>query len=149
MLKSGRRKSCLNCRRFLSKSQSLFFPVYKTLCLVLFQNFVPSSCNCMIPDTPERLFCSVLCSVAVPVQAFQQDNSACSHVPDSLFPFLPLYTAQGTAARCVTLCGMQELSHDAKQHEQLCHQLPFCMSLRERRSKQDEGEPVLCQGTET
>lgn len=67
-------------------------------------------------------------------------------MPESLFPFLPLYTAQGTAE---ILCGIQELSPDAKQHKQLSHWLPFCTLLRKRRSKQEKREPVLCQGTET
>lgn len=103
----------------------------------------------MIPNTPERLSCSLLGSVAVPAQGFRQEGSACSRMPESLFPFLPLCAAQGTAERCVILCDLQELSPDAKQHKQLSHLLPFCTLLRERRSKQDEEEPVLCQDTET
>lgn len=70
----------------------------------------------MIPDTPERLSCSVLASVAVPAQAFQHEGSTYSHMPDSLFLFLPLYAAQRPNARSIILRGLRELSADVKQH---------------------------------
>lgn len=118
------------------------FPFYETLCLALLHSFVPGSYS---PNIPERLSCSVLCSVAVPVQAFQHEGRVCSQMPESLCLFLPLCTAQRHNERSVILCGIRELWAGVKQHNQLALQLLFCTLLRERRRKWGEVEPVLCQ----
>lgn len=92
------------------------FPVYESLCLAVLQSFAPSSYDHMIPNTPERLSCSDLASAAVPAQAFQQEGSVYGRMPESLFLFLPLYTAQRPNERSIILRGLRELSADVKQH---------------------------------